>query len=146
MSKGEPLHSILLDIGGASHMDTTAAEAIKDWREQRGRAGMHLALIDPSPQITLILQKAGVLDTGSVCTALLVLLSPMTVLPHRVSFALLVFCVCWKHHYTFLPWFHHNSCSCSPCHGLQWFAHCSQLSCFLLILRRLLQRIRQNAA
>ena len=76
--KGNPLQSILLDVGGASHMDTTAAEAIKEWRQQFERAGVYLALIDPSPQITLMLKKAGVLDTGIACTFLLVWLSSLT--------------------------------------------------------------------
>ncbi|KAL0048646.1 hypothetical protein WJX82_007650 [Trebouxia sp. C0006] len=64
VSKGEPLQSILLDVNGASHMDTTAAEAVKDWREGYERTGVHLALIDPNPQITMMLQKTGMLDSG----------------------------------------------------------------------------------
>ncbi|DBA69176.1 TPA: hypothetical protein ACH3X2_013081 [Trebouxia sp. C0005] len=63
-SKGEPLQSILLDISGASHMDTTAAEAMKDWREGYDRAGVRLALTDPNPQITMMLHKTGMLDSG----------------------------------------------------------------------------------
>jgi len=68
VSKGEPLQSILLDVSGASHMDTTAAEAIKDWREGYERTGVCLALIDPNPQITVMLQKTGMLDSGDSCS------------------------------------------------------------------------------
>ena len=64
LSKGEPLHSILLDIGGASHMDTTAVEAIKEWRQGYERSGIHFVLVDPNPQITSILHRAGILDAG----------------------------------------------------------------------------------
>jgi len=71
VSKGEPLQSILLDVNGASHMDTTAAEAVKDWREGYERTGVHLALIDPNPQITMMLQKTGMLDSGDSCSIIL---------------------------------------------------------------------------
>ncbi|DBA76202.1 TPA: hypothetical protein ACH3X1_009930 [Trebouxia sp. C0004] len=64
ISKGEPLQSILLDVSGASHMDTTAAEAMKDWREGYERTGVRLALVDPNSQITMTLQKTGLLDSG----------------------------------------------------------------------------------
>lgn len=70
-SKGEPLQSILLDISGASHMDTTAAEAMKDWREGYDRAGVRLALTDPNPQITMMLHKTGMLDSGDRCSTCL---------------------------------------------------------------------------
>ncbi len=71
VSKGEPLQSILLDISGASHMDTTAAEAMKDWREGYRRTGVCLALIDPNPQNTMMLQKTGMLDSGDSCNVIL---------------------------------------------------------------------------
>jgi anti-anti-sigma regulatory factor len=52
-------------------MDTTAAEAVKDWREGYERTGVHLALIDPNPQITMMLQKTGMLDSGDSCSIIL---------------------------------------------------------------------------
>ena len=48
-------------------MDTTAVEAIKEWQNGYARTGILLALIDPNPQITTILQTAGVLETGKAC-------------------------------------------------------------------------------
>jgi len=68
VSKGEPLQSILLDISGASHMDTTAAEALKEWREGYERTGVRLALIDPNPQVTTMLQKTDMLVSGDSCS------------------------------------------------------------------------------
>ena len=52
-------------------MDTTAAEAIKDWREGYERTEVCLALIDPNPQITMMLQKTGMLDSGDSCSIIL---------------------------------------------------------------------------
>ncbi len=49
-------------------MDTTAAEAMKDWREGYERTGVRLALTDPNPQITMTLQKTGMLDSGNSCS------------------------------------------------------------------------------
>ena len=68
VSKGEPLQSILLDVSGASHMDTTAAEAVKEWREGYERTGVRLALTDPNSQISMTLQKTGMLDSGGSCS------------------------------------------------------------------------------
>ena len=45
-------------------MDTTAVEAVKEWQEGYARAGAHLALVDPCPQIVTILHRAGCLATG----------------------------------------------------------------------------------
>ena len=62
-------------------MDTTAVEAVKEWREGYSRAGIHLALVDPSPQIVTILHRSGCLDTGDhtgPVTPLLLVLRPVT--------------------------------------------------------------------
>ena len=62
------MQSILLDVSGASHMDTTAAEAMKEWREGYERTGVRLALTHPNSQITMTLQKTGMLDSGGSCS------------------------------------------------------------------------------
>ena len=60
----EPIHDVLLVMRGASNMDTTAVEAIKEWRQGYERTGIYFALIDPNPEIVSILHRSGCLDTG----------------------------------------------------------------------------------
>lgn len=65
MADDEPLRHIVLDVSGASYMDTTAIEAVKEWREGYARAGVHLALAEPNAQIVSILHRSGFLNTGT---------------------------------------------------------------------------------
>ena len=74
IAANEPIHRVLLVLSGASHMDTTAVEAIKEWRQGYERTGIHFALIDPKPEIVTILHRSGCLNTGmqeTCCTMLL---------------------------------------------------------------------------
>lgn len=64
MAEGEALHHVILDVSGASHMDTTAVEAISEWQEGYAETGMHLALVDPGPHIVAILHRSGCLSSG----------------------------------------------------------------------------------
>lgn len=71
VAENEPLHHVVLDISGASHMDTTAVEAVTEWQEGYAKSGIYLALVGPSPQIVNILHKAGCLNTGITVLCLL---------------------------------------------------------------------------
>ena len=50
IARNEPLHHILLYVGG--DIDTTALDALKEWQEGYERSGIAFGLVDPSPQVT----------------------------------------------------------------------------------------------
>ena len=64
IARGEPLQHILLDVGAASHIDTTALEAITEWHQGLGSNGIAFGLIDPNPQVVQIAHQAWGLETG----------------------------------------------------------------------------------
>ncbi|KAL3141752.1 hypothetical protein ABBQ32_004432 [Trebouxia sp. C0010 RCD-2024] len=54
----EPLQQILLDMGGASHVDTTALDAMQEWREGYETRSISFGLVDPNPNVIQIVHKA----------------------------------------------------------------------------------------
>lgn len=62
--RGEPVQHILLDIGGASHVDTTALDAMKEWREGYARSGVQFGLLDPNPYVTETVCRAWGQEAG----------------------------------------------------------------------------------
>ena len=62
--RGEAVKRILLDIGGCSHVDTTALDAIKEWREGYERRVVDFGLLDPNPHVTETVHKAFGHDAG----------------------------------------------------------------------------------
>ena len=64
LSQAEPLQHVVLDVGGASHMDTTALEAIKEWQEGFEASGTNFCLVDPNPQVIEVVHKAWGREAG----------------------------------------------------------------------------------
>ena len=62
--RGEAVKHILLDIGGSSHVDTTALDAIKGWHEGYDRRDVGFGLLDPNPHVTELVHKALGYETG----------------------------------------------------------------------------------
>ena len=67
----QPIQHVMLILSGASHIDTTAVEAVKEWRQAYDQSGISLALVDPSPPIVTILHRSGCLNTGELLCAIL---------------------------------------------------------------------------
>ena len=56
--RGEAVEQILLDVGGSSHIDTTALDAITEWREGYECRGVDFGLLDPNPYVTEVVHRA----------------------------------------------------------------------------------------
>ena len=56
--RGEGMKFVLLDVGGSSHVDTTALDAIKEWREAYECRGVAFGLLDPNPSVTQVVHRA----------------------------------------------------------------------------------------
>ena len=58
------MKQILLDVGGSSHVDTTALDAMKEWREGYDFRGVDFGLLDPNPYVTQVVHRALGYDPG----------------------------------------------------------------------------------
>ena len=52
------MQRVVLDVGGASHVDTTALDAIQEWRQGYESRGVRFGLLDPNPHVTQVVHKA----------------------------------------------------------------------------------------